>query len=297
MGKYLLAQPLTRAAIAARKEGSELPAGILGAGGFGQVVSAIDTDTGEHVCIKLALKQAHTSEELREVILQDCLHHDNVVCIKDFLFDTIVPNPAYGGPVVADLLGRQQIGVVMEMIGGGELYAEVVKQEGLAEAVARTYFRQILLAVAYCHARGVAHRDIKLENLLLSADKTICKVADFGMAKNLTDPRSQSCVTPDMLVRAALARKEDFALELRQLLKQVGASGFSLDWEYFYGNNQSNAAALWGFIKNATTGVKIYPWITNGDGIDWSDCGPIHRCGEDFAYCCDYAPRCQVHES
>jgi hypothetical protein len=29
--------------------------------------------------------------------------------------------------------------------------------------------------------------------------------------------------------------------------------------------------------------TKIYPWITNGVGIDWSDCGPIHRCGRDFA--------------
>jgi hypothetical protein len=52
-----------------------------------------------------------------------------------------------------------------------------------------------------------------------------------------------------MLVRAALARKEEFALELGQLLKQVGASGFSLDWEYFYGNNQTNAAALWSSVK------------------------------------------------
>ena len=70
-----------------------------------------------------------------------------------------------------------------------------------------------------------------------------------AVAKNVTDPRSQYCVTPDMLVRAALARKEEFALELGQLLKQVGASGFSLDWEYFYGNNQTNAAALWSSVK------------------------------------------------
>jgi hypothetical protein len=68
-------------------------------------------------------------------------------------------------------------------------------------------------------------------------------------AKNRTDPRSQYCVTPDRIVRAALARKKDFALELGQLLKQVGASGFSLDWEYFYGNNQTNAAALWSAVK------------------------------------------------
>ena len=43
--------------------------------------------------------------------------------------------------------------------------------------------------------------------------------------------------------------------------------------------------------------TKIYPWITNGVGIDWSDCGPIHRCGQDFAYCWDYPPLIPISES
>ena len=110
-----------------------------------------------------------------------------------------------------------------------------------------------------------------------------------SVAKNRTDPRSRYCVTPDMIVRAALARKEAFALELGQLLKHAHASGFSLDWEYFYGNNQTNAAALWHAVKQEIN-TTMYPWITNGLGIDWSDCGPIHRCGRDFAYCWDYKP-------
>jgi hypothetical protein len=110
-----------------------------------------------------------------------------------------------------------------------------------------------------------------------------------SVAKNRTDPRSRFCVTPDMIVRAALGRKEAFAHELGQLLKQAHASGFSLDWEYFYGNNQTNAAALWRAVKQGIN-TTMYPWITNGVGIDWSDCGPIHRCGRDFAYCWDYKP-------
>ena len=43
-------------------------------------------------------------------------------------------------------------------------------------------------------------------------------------------------------------------------------------------------------MKRSQPHVQIFPWVTNGGGIDWSDCGPIHRCGEDFAYCWDYAP-------
>lgn len=111
-----------------------------------------------------------------------------------------------------------------------------------------------------------------------------------SLAKNTSDPRSRTCITPDYLVRAALGRKERFASELIEALGPLHASGISLDWEYFYGNNQTNAAALWGYVKSKSPTTTILPWITNGGGIDWSDCGPIHRCGEDFAYCWDYQP-------
>ena len=53
----------------------------------------------------------------------------------------------------------------------GELFSEVVDNGGLAEARARTFFRQVLLGMAYCHRRKLVHRDIKLENLLLTGDR------------------------------------------------------------------------------------------------------------------------------
>ena len=196
MGKYRHKMPLTPAQIEAQQSGAPLPAGSPAVGGYGQVVQAINSETGELVCIKLALQQRHTSEELREVILQACLQHEFIVPIKDFLFDRIV------GPAGR---GKRQIGVVMEIVGGGEVFEEVLAQKGLPEATARRYFRQILLAMAYCHARGVAHRDMKLENLLLTADKTTCKVADFGLAKNLTQESARTIlgtaryVAPEML--------------------------------------------------------------------------------------------------
>ena len=196
MGKYRHKMPLTPAQIEAQQIGAPLPAGSPAVGGYGQVVRAINGETGERVCIKLALQQRHTSEELREVILQACLQHEFIVPIKDFLFDRIV------GPRGR---GERQIGVVMEIVGGGEVFEEVLAQGGLPEATARRYFRQILLAMAYCHARGVAHRDMKLENLLLTADKKTCKVADFGLAKNLTQGAARTIigtaryVAPEML--------------------------------------------------------------------------------------------------
>jgi serine/threonine protein kinase len=50
----------------------------------------------------------------------------------------------------------------------------------MTEYLSRHYFRQLISAVRYCHARRVFHRDIKPENLLLDEDGAL-KVADFGL--------------------------------------------------------------------------------------------------------------------
>ena len=48
------------------------------------------------------------------------------------------------------------------------------------ERRAAAFFRQIMLGVAYCHGRGVCHRDLKLENILLNDAGDRVKIADFG---------------------------------------------------------------------------------------------------------------------
>ena len=93
---------------------------------------------------------------------------------------------------------------------------------------------------------------------------------------------AKHCVFPDQIIRAALARKEAFAIEVLALLKENKATGFGVDWETSYGNNQTNAAALWGYVKSVIKphGMKFMPWMTNGGGVDM---GPYN-----FAYCSDY---------
>lgn len=73
------------------------------------------------------------------------------------------------------------IHVIMEHASGGTLLDYVRKKKRLTEPEARGCLRQVLVGLAYCHSQGVIHRDIKLENLLLNANREM-KIIDFGLS-------------------------------------------------------------------------------------------------------------------
>lgn len=57
--------------------------------------------------------------------------------------------------------------LVFELICGGEVFEYILSPPSFSEPVVRTLFTQILAAISYVHNRGLAHRDLKLENVLL----------------------------------------------------------------------------------------------------------------------------------
>ena len=76
--------------------------------------------------------------------------------------------------------------LVMEYVEGGELFNLVNDQEGLKENDARRLFRQIISGIEYCHQNLVAHRDLKLENILVDRQGNI-KIVDFGLSNFMKD--------------------------------------------------------------------------------------------------------------
>ena len=81
---------------------------------------------------------------------------------------------------------------VMELCAGGDLLNYVRRRGTLTEDVSREIFSQAAAAVHYCHRKGIVHRDVKLDNLLLdigkessSTDVTTVKLCDFGVSRLL----------------------------------------------------------------------------------------------------------------
>ena len=74
---------------------------------------------------------------------------------------------------------------VLEYAEGGDALHYVQSNGALPETQAKSWTKQIVSAVSYMHQLGVAHRDLKLENLLLSSDLTTIKICDFGFVRQV----------------------------------------------------------------------------------------------------------------
>ena len=82
---------------------------------------------------------------------------------------------------------------------------------GLPEDLVKAIFGQIVSAVAYMHSKWVAHRDLKLENILINQNEKQIKLIDFGFATKCKkgEKLSTHCGTPHYM-DPDLAKKESY---------------------------------------------------------------------------------------
>ncbi|CAE7945632.1 CPK3, partial [Symbiodinium necroappetens] len=96
-------------------------------------------------------KQSPDTEVLnREIRIMKSLDHPNILKLIDVFED------------------HRFIYLVMELCSGGELLDRIITLGHLTEALASSLMAQILRAICYVHAQGVAHRDLKLDNFLIA---------------------------------------------------------------------------------------------------------------------------------
>ncbi|MBL0170369.1 MAG: protein kinase [Gemmatimonadaceae bacterium] len=146
----------------------------LGGGGMSRVFVADEVALGRQVVIKVIaaelLEGVSTERFAREVKLAARLQHANIV-------------PLHSAGVATGLPFY-----TMPFVRGETLRARLSRGPlPLSEAVG--ILRDIARALAYAHGQGVVHRDIKPENVLLSGGAAM--VADFGIAKAMSDARTQ----------------------------------------------------------------------------------------------------------
>jgi len=160
----------------------DLTANILGQGYFAVVKVGIIKETSEKVAIKFVNKKlVEKPENLKtETSLLQMVDHAHIVKLID-ICDT-----------------KDTLFIIMELMEGGELYDEIVKRKHFTEKDASYIMYQLFLALDYLHKRGIVHRDLKLENLLLKKQGALeIKLADFGLSKVYTGEALQTaCGTP-----------------------------------------------------------------------------------------------------
>jgi hypothetical protein len=140
----------------------------IGAGGMGEVYKARDSRLNREVAVKvLPVSFAADEERLRRFRLEaqsaGSLNHPNILVVHDIGVQDGTPY------LVSELLE-------------GESLRERLKRGKLSVSRAIDFARQIAAGLAAAHARGIAHRDVKPENLFVTKDGRI-KILDFGLAK------------------------------------------------------------------------------------------------------------------
>ncbi|MBR6408021.1 MAG: protein kinase [Clostridia bacterium] len=152
---------------------------VIGVGGMAVVYKARDIVDDRVVAVKILKDEYHNNEEFRTRFRTECkaiavLSHPNIVKIYDVSF------------------GDRLEYIVMEYVDGITL-KEYVQQQGRVRWSEVVHFTlQILKALQHAHDKGIIHRDIKSQNIMLMRNGTI-KVMDFGIARfNNLEPNGRA---------------------------------------------------------------------------------------------------------
>lgn len=148
---------------------------IIGSGSFGVVYKANVAETGETVAIKKVFQDRRYKN--RELPILKDLNHPN--CIK--------MRHAFYSP--GDKADEVYLNIVMDYIP--VTLSRIIRQahkssQNMPLLTVKLYSYQMLRSLAYIHAIGICHRDIKPQNVLVDQNNNILQMCDFGSAKRLT---------------------------------------------------------------------------------------------------------------
>src|SRR6266576_2210447 len=156
----------------------------LGRGSYAEIYMARDLAAADEqfrsVVIKAlnVLLQGYQDPDLERTLIQN--FQNEAIALDRVRHPNIISRLGHGTAI--DLHGTAFHYIVLEYLSGGDM-AKLIRKEPLKLDRALFFLQQICAGLAHAHACGVIHRDIKPQNLLLTADHETLKIADFGVAK------------------------------------------------------------------------------------------------------------------
>ncbi len=144
----------------------------IGEGSTGMVYAATDLESKNLDNNLIAVKKMNLHKQQRRELL-----FNEVVIMREYQHKNIVE--MYGSYLVDD-----ELWVVMEYLAGGAL-TDIVTRTRMDENQIATVCKSVLKALAFLHANGVIHRDIKSDSILLSKDGRV-KLTDFGFVAQVS---------------------------------------------------------------------------------------------------------------
>lgn len=156
----------------------------LGRGSYAEIYVAKDNATPEGGPATVVIKALNISlqeapdDELERTLVAN--FQNEAVALDRVRHPHIISRLGHGTAI--DLEGTTFHYIVLEYLPGGDM-SVLTRNHPLPIKKALFYLEQVCSGLAHAHSCGVIHRDIKPHNLLLTADKQVVKIADFGVAR------------------------------------------------------------------------------------------------------------------
>ena len=191
---------------------------LLGRGGMGSVYLALEPALDRLVAIKVLPPERAQSSDLKERFRREArtaaqLSHPNIV------------------PLLTFGEGEGLMYFVMGYVEGEALSIRVRREGRLQSGEAVRVLSELAEALGYAHRRGVVHRDVKPENILLESPMGVVRLTDFGVAKGLSQSSSLTTEgavigTPHYMSPEQAAGRSD--VDTRSDIYSMGALAFTL---------------------------------------------------------------------
>jgi serine/threonine protein kinase len=175
----------------------------LGAGAFSTVKLGKNKDDGKMYALKIikdnAFEDSSTLASFKnEVEIMQEVNHPNIINMIKSSSEGVLKTPNGDNK-------EKVIFLTLELASGGELFDFIAQTGSFSEPVVRYYFHQIIESFEYLHAKGISHRDMKPDNIMLDDDFNL-KIADFGFssraASNQSFKGTRSYMAPEILIGA-----------------------------------------------------------------------------------------------